>query len=391
MTLPQATAGCGIAKNAEVKISKDNRGERVAIMNQAGGDEAFLGDAGRDNLCPRAFDASPNAQLIVDTNGLVALFNDRARTLFGLAPTDLGRAIQDLEVSYRPVDLRALVAQAIEQRGQVLLRDMMSDAVHREPRYYDIHVAPLTDDGGRTIGVSITFADVSRVQELQLQLNRSKQDLETAYEELQSTNLQLETTNDELQSTVEELETTNETLQSTNEELATMNEELQSTNEELQTRTLNGGVLASLRRHGKVRQEGSEQGQACDARTEARYAQVRPLGEARHEPQTGDCDRAQRGAARRRQSSTQTRPIAQERGIAKTERRPQEVARRLTSTVGVHTIASRCTGPSRSFARFVVLCACPFTLSRSSWVFCSRVSPPSVPMRSHSALCAATG
>jgi two-component system CheB/CheR fusion protein len=64
---------------------------------------------------------------------------------------------------------------------------------------------------------------------------RSKHELETAYEELQSTNEELETTNEELQSTVEELETTNEELQSTNEELETMNEELQSTNEELQT------------------------------------------------------------------------------------------------------------------------------------------------------------
>ena len=64
---------------------------------------------------------------------------------------------------------------------------------------------------------------------------RSKQELETAYEELQSTNEELETTNEELQSTVEELETTNEELQSTNEEMETMNEELQSTNEELQT------------------------------------------------------------------------------------------------------------------------------------------------------------
>ena len=66
-------------------------------------------------------------------------------------------------------------------------------------------------------------------------MSHSKQELETAYEELQSTNEELETTNEELQSTVEELETTNEELQSTNEELETMNEELQSTNEELQT------------------------------------------------------------------------------------------------------------------------------------------------------------
>jgi two-component system CheB/CheR fusion protein len=65
-----------------------------------------------------------------------------------------------------------------------------------------------------------------------VQTNRQ---LETAYEDLQSTNEELETTNEELQSTVEELETTNEELQSTNEELETMNEELQSTNDELHT------------------------------------------------------------------------------------------------------------------------------------------------------------
>jgi two-component system CheB/CheR fusion protein len=57
----------------------------------------------------------------------------------------------------------------------------------------------------------------------------------TAYEELQSAVEELETTNEELQSTNEELETTNEELHSTNEELETMNEELQSTNEELET------------------------------------------------------------------------------------------------------------------------------------------------------------
>jgi two-component system CheB/CheR fusion protein len=99
----------------------------------------------------------------------------------------------------------------------------------------DVQVTPLLDAHGASIGVSVTFADASRVQELQQQLSRSKQDLETTYEELQSTNEELETTNEELQSTVEELETTNEELQSTNEELETMNEELQSTNEELQS------------------------------------------------------------------------------------------------------------------------------------------------------------
>ena len=94
---------------------------------------------------------------------------------------------------------------------------------------------PLFDPGGILLGASIHFLDVSRQRQLQEEVHRASQELETALEELQSTNEELETTNEELQSTVEELETTNEELQSTNEELETMNEELQSTNEELQT------------------------------------------------------------------------------------------------------------------------------------------------------------
>jgi two-component system CheB/CheR fusion protein len=85
------------------------------------------------------------------------------------------------------------------------------------------------------VGAGITFTDVTRYQRLQQALSESKREVETAYEELQSTVEELETTNEELQSTNEELETTNEELQSTNEELETMNEELQSTNEELST------------------------------------------------------------------------------------------------------------------------------------------------------------
>jgi two-component system, chemotaxis family, CheB/CheR fusion protein len=70
---------------------------------------------------------------------------------------------------------------------------------------------------------------------LQEELERSREEIQTANEELQSSNEELETTNEELQSSNEELETTNEELQSTNEELETMNEELQSSNEEMQT------------------------------------------------------------------------------------------------------------------------------------------------------------
>jgi two-component system, chemotaxis family, CheB/CheR fusion protein len=65
-------------------------------------------------------------------------------------------------------------------------------------------------------------------QELELELQRTR-------EELQSTREEMQTTQEELKSTNEEMQSTNEELQSTNEELTTSKEEMQSLNEELQT------------------------------------------------------------------------------------------------------------------------------------------------------------
>jgi two-component system, chemotaxis family, CheB/CheR fusion protein len=187
------------------------------------------------DLYPVAFEAAPIAHIVVDTGGTLAMYNDRARSLFGLAPADVGRPFHELELSYRPVELRSPIRDAQEHRRPVVLKDVRLEGRDAEPRNLEVHVTPLFDPQGLGLGASVTFADESRVQELQQQLTRSTQDLESTYEELQSTNEELETTNEELQSTVEELETTNEELQSTNEELETMNEELQSTNEELQS------------------------------------------------------------------------------------------------------------------------------------------------------------
>jgi two-component system, chemotaxis family, CheB/CheR fusion protein len=117
----------------------------------------------------------------------------------------------------------------------VTVRDVEMTAQNGERRFIDMHVAPLHALDGQLIGTTINIVDVTRYRALQETVERSKEDLETAYEELQATTEELETTNEELQSTNEELETTNEELQSTNEELETMNEELQSTNEELET------------------------------------------------------------------------------------------------------------------------------------------------------------
>jgi two-component system, chemotaxis family, CheB/CheR fusion protein len=182
------------------------------------------------------FEIDPVAQVIVDINGTVILVNAEARNLFNLNPRDIGRPLQDLELSYRPVELRSRIDHVRTNHRAVLLKDIEWSSSDRDLKHFDVQIMPLLDDNtDELLGVKIIFADVTRFKNLQQELVHANQELETAYEELQSTNEELETTNEELQSTVEELETTNEELQSTNEELETMNEELQSTNEELQT------------------------------------------------------------------------------------------------------------------------------------------------------------
>jgi two-component system CheB/CheR fusion protein len=192
-------------------------------------------DPGGAGLESAALAAGPVAQLVIDRGGKLVAANSRAETLFNLRPRDVGRPFQDLEVSYRPVELRSIIEEVLTGQRPAELTDIIwHRAPGAEPSVYDVNVVPLYRAAEEPAGVGISFLDVTKYRQLRYELERSNHDLERAYEELQSLNEELETTNEELQSTNEELETTNEELQSTNEELETMNEELQSTNDELQ-------------------------------------------------------------------------------------------------------------------------------------------------------------
>ncbi len=218
-----------------VKTAKVPLRDRLLVLAQVGDMEAANHLNRRERLGEVAFDSGSAPQVVVDHEGKLSLANERARQLFSLSPKDLGRPLQDLELSYRPADLRSLIDQASAERRIVSLSGVERRVENGETQYYDIRVAALCDNGSKYLGASVTFDDVTVRQRLQMDLQRSTQELETVNEELQSAHEELETTNEELQSTNEELETTNEELQSSNEELETMNEELQSTNEELQT------------------------------------------------------------------------------------------------------------------------------------------------------------
>ncbi len=202
-----------------------------------------------------ALETAPIATIVIDLNGNLVLVSEQACILFALSPKNLGHPFRDLELSYRPVELRSLIDEVTAKRLPISLRNIEWGTLMHETRYLDVCVTPLAENGGAVIGTSISFMDVTRSHHLQEDLQRSNQELETAYEELQSTNEELETTNEELQTTNEELQSTNEEMKTVNEELQSTNEELQTTNEELRQRTDELGrtnlfleaILASVR------------------------------------------------------------------------------------------------------------------------------------------------
>jgi two-component system CheB/CheR fusion protein len=228
------------ATDLKKRVFSRNGRQRAARMGMAAPvEDGRLVESGGTLEAPLtrdlALDAGPVAQIVVSSAGLLDYANLPARSLFGLRVEDLGRPFHELELSYRPFELRQPIEQVLRERRSVALGEVHLVPEAGEERYLDVTVAPLLSAAGPALGASVLFEDVTRLSSLQHEVEGHRRELEQAYEELQSTIDELETTNEELQSANEELQTTNEELQSSNEELETMNEELQSTNEELET------------------------------------------------------------------------------------------------------------------------------------------------------------
>jgi two-component system CheB/CheR fusion protein len=158
-----------------------------------------------------ALSSGPVVQLAVDLADKLKVANAAAESLFNLRPRDLGRPFSELEVSYRPAELRSRIEQVkTEPRPQELHDVEWLRPGSADPSYYDVSIVPLFGAPGDLIGVGVSFVDVTRYRRVRDELAYANTELERAYEELQSLNEELETTNEELQSTNEELETTNE-------------------------------------------------------------------------------------------------------------------------------------------------------------------------------------
>ena len=179
------------------------------------------------------------AELLVDPEGRLTGANDLARQVFDIGSGEMGRAPSErLGAVLDSLSLDAHVARALIERMSHRVGLTRYETRSGEPLDLEVWVLPLFDENEKVLGATVSFADVGSTLQLRESFRQVHEELETAYEELQSTNEELVTSNEELQSSYEELETSNEELQSANEELETTNEELRSSNEELETTNL---------------------------------------------------------------------------------------------------------------------------------------------------------
>ena len=164
------------------------------------------------------------------------------------------------ELTSLRAELRSALHRATEERTTTRGRQV-SAKIDGEIRNIRLSVRPLAGADGHqlllvsfqedtptptrqasTAAVDRSSAEMRRIEELESQLARTWEALQStierqqvANEELMSSNEELQSTNEELQSTIEELETSKEELQSINEELVTVNSELQANNDHLTT------------------------------------------------------------------------------------------------------------------------------------------------------------
>ena len=198
-------------------------------------------------------------RLVIDNYAPAAvLINRKFECLYSLGPTDRylrvapGHPTQDLLAMARP-NIRTKLRSTIQQAGQNKAHIVVAGGEivrNGDAQSFNIAVQPLLFDGNdlflicfidapksrKSSDIHTASEDVSRVGELQQELEATRTELQAAIrnleissEEQKAINEDALSDNEEFQSTNEELRTSKEELQSLNEELTALNSQLQET------------------------------------------------------------------------------------------------------------------------------------------------------------------
>jgi two-component system CheB/CheR fusion protein len=201
----------------------------IAAMGPAAAGNGSGGDAMRAILST-VMDKYAPAYVAVDKDGEVIQYSARTGKYLEPAPGPPSRNLLTMARRGLRPELRAALHSAVASQATVH-RDEVAVQVNGSVQMITLTVEPI-GIGTDTIYLVI-FTDMGGLRSADRSDDRGSTSVEhVAAEQIER---ELQETKDRLQSTIEELETANEELKSSNEELLSVNEELQSTNEELET------------------------------------------------------------------------------------------------------------------------------------------------------------
>ncbi len=147
---------------------------------------------------------------------------------------DLQAAVQDARETQKPVET-APAAVSIDGQHKIVTMHVQPSRDAEQHGFVLVCFEEHADKSNRPESAAqpaLSSRAAKRVGELEAELSRTKQRLQTVVEEyetsqegMKAANEEMQSTNEELRSTMEELETSKEELQSINEELQTVNQE----------------------------------------------------------------------------------------------------------------------------------------------------------------------
>jgi two-component system CheB/CheR fusion protein len=88
------------------KASRGGLRDQLLTLAQSGRDDMATSLANHVRIREAAFEADPLAQIVVDAGRVLLLANERARGMFGISIRDVSRSLHDMDISYKPVELR---------------------------------------------------------------------------------------------------------------------------------------------------------------------------------------------------------------------------------------------------------------------------------------------
>jgi two-component system CheB/CheR fusion protein len=191
----------------------------AAVLTNDKGDILYISGSTGKYLEPAAGKANWNIFVMVREglrHGLLGAFQQAVRTKETVTPKNMWLATsagrQEVQVTIQSL------------KGTSPLRGMVMIV------FKDIPTRPQARRSGPL------SKDSALVKEMELDLDRTRQEVQSIREEMQSSQEELKSANEEMQSANEELQSTNEELTTAKEELQSMNEELHTVNHELESR-----------------------------------------------------------------------------------------------------------------------------------------------------------